>query len=117
MDLYGIIAFIIVVSFGLGFGLYLVAYLISPKYISFEKSSAYECGFDPFGTAYQPFDVRYYLVSILFIVFDLEVALLFPWSVTFMYIGYAGYFSAVFFLGILTIGFAYEWISGALDWD
>ncbi|MFN8720896.1 MAG: NADH-quinone oxidoreductase subunit A [Rhodospirillales bacterium] len=82
-----------------------------------EKLSAYECGFEPFEDARRKFDVRFYLVAILFIIFDLEVAFLFPWAVALGDIGMFGFWSMVVFLGILTIGFVYEWKKGALEWD
>lgn len=82
-----------------------------------EKLSAYECGFDAFGDARHKFDVRYYLVAILFIIFDLEVAFLFPWAVTLGEIGMFGFWSMMVFLGMLTVGFVYEWKKGALEWE
>jgi NADH-quinone oxidoreductase subunit A len=82
-----------------------------------EKLSPYECGFEPFSDARHKFDVRFYLVAILFIIFDLEVAFLFPWAVTLGEIGAFGFWSMVVFLGVLTIGFAYEWRKGALEWE
>ena len=82
-----------------------------------EKVSAYECGFEPFDDARRRFDVRFYLVSILFIIFDLEVAFLFPWAITLGKIGVFGFWSMVVFLGVLTVGFIYEWKKGALEWD
>ena len=82
-----------------------------------EKLSPYECGFDPFVDARVRFDVRYYLVAILFIIFDLEVAFLFPWAVAFGKLGATGFWSMMVFLGVLTVGFAYEWKKGALEWD
>ena len=82
-----------------------------------EKLSAYECGFEAFGDARSKFDVRYYLVAILFIIFDLEVAFLFPWAVTLGKIGALGFWSMVLFLAVLTIGFVYEWKKGALEWE
>ena len=82
-----------------------------------EKLSAYECGFEPFEDARIKFDVRFYLVAILFIIFDLEVAFLFPWAVSLGDIGVFGFWSMVVFLGILTIGFVYEWRKGALEWE
>ena len=82
-----------------------------------EKLSAYECGFEPFDDARRRFDVRYYLVAILFIIFDLEVAFLFPWAVAFGKLGATGFWSMVVFLAVLTVGFAYEWKKGALEWD
>ena len=99
-----------------------VALLIAPFVIAFkapdpEKLSAYECGFNAFDDARMKFDVRFYLVALLFIVFDLEVAFLFPWAVAFRDVGLFGFWSMMAFLGVLTIGFAYEWKKGALEWD
>jgi NADH-quinone oxidoreductase subunit A len=82
-----------------------------------EKLSAYECGFDAFDDARRRFDVRYYLVAILFIIFDLEIAFLFPWAVSLKGIGVFGFLSMVGFLGVLTVGFVYEWCKGALEWE
>jgi NADH-quinone oxidoreductase subunit A len=82
-----------------------------------EKLSAYECGFEPFDDTRRRFDVRFYLVAILFIIFDLEVAFLFPWAVALNEIGWFGFLSMMGFLGVLTIGFVYEWRKGALDWE
>jgi NADH:ubiquinone oxidoreductase subunit 3 (subunit A) len=88
-----------------------------PRKVDPEKISAYECGFDPFDDARGRFDIRFYLVAILFIIFDLEVSFLFPWAVVLRDIGSFGFWSMMVFLGILTIGFVYEWMKGALDWD
>jgi len=82
-----------------------------------DKNSAYECGFEPFDDARARFDVRFYLVAILFIIFDLEVAFLFPWSITLSETGVFGFGSMAVFLGILTVGFVYEWKKGALEWE
>ncbi len=82
-----------------------------------EKLSPYECGFEPFGDARQKFDVRFYLVAILFIIFDLEVAFLFPWAIALGALGVFGFVSMLVFLGVLTVGFIYEWRQGALDWE
>ena len=82
-----------------------------------DKLSAYECGFDAFDDARRRFDVRFYLVAILFIIFDLEVAFLFPWAVSLSKIGLLGFFSMLGFLGVLTVGFIYEWCKGALEWE
>jgi NADH-quinone oxidoreductase subunit A len=82
-----------------------------------DKLAAYECGFEPFGDARQRFDVRFYLVAILFIIFDLEVAFLFPWAVSLGHIGLFGFWSMMFFLAVLTVGFVYEWRKGALEWE
>ena len=91
--------------------------LFAPKKPDPEKLSAYECGFNAFDDARMKFDVRFYLVAILFIIFDLEVALLFPWAVAFRDIGWFGFWTVMIFLGVLTIGFLYEWRKGALEWD
>ena len=82
-----------------------------------EKLSPYECGFEPFEDSRMKFDVRYYLVAILFIIFDLEVAFLFPWAISFGEIGFFGYLSMMILLFVLTVGFVYEWKKGALEWD
>ena len=82
-----------------------------------EKLSSYECGFEPFDDARRRFDVRFYLVAILFIIFDLEVAFLFPWAISLSRIGLFGFLSMLGFLGVLTVGFIYEWCKGALDWE
>lgn len=98
------------------------ALLVAPFLVAFqrpdpEKMSAYECGFNAFDDARMTFDVRFYLVSILFIIFDLEVAFLFPWAITFGELGNFGFWAMILFLGVLTIGFVYEWKKGALEWD
>ena len=82
-----------------------------------EKNAAYECGFDAFGDARSKFDVRFYLVCLLFIIFDLEIAFLFPWAISLGTIGFFGFWSMMVFLGVLTAGFVYEWKKGALDWE
>lgn len=92
-------------------------FLIAPSNPDQAKLSAYECGFKPFDDARKPFDVRFYLVAILFIVFDLEVAFLFPWAVAFRAVGWFGFCSVMLFLAILTVGFVYEWRKGALEWN
>jgi NADH-quinone oxidoreductase subunit A len=101
----------------LSFGFIILNFIFSPKKPDPEKLSAYECGFEPFGDSRMEFDVRFYLVAILFIIFDLEIAFLFPWAVTLGTLGSLGFWSMIFFLFVLTIGFIYEWKKGALDWD
>jgi len=91
--------------------------ILAPNNPDPEKNSAYECGFNAFDDARMKFDVRFYLVAILFIIFDLEVAFLFPWAVSLGTIGVFGFWSMVIFLGVLTIGFVYEWRRGALEWN
>jgi NADH-quinone oxidoreductase subunit A len=110
---------VIFIGVSLGFGLVL---LVAPFLVAYarpdaEKLSAYECGFNAFDDARMKFDVRFYLVAILFIIFDLEVAFLFPWAVTFGDLGWFGFWSMMLFLGVLTVGFVYEWKKGALEWD
>jgi len=105
------------VAIALGLILILAAVIVAVNNPDSEKTSAYECGFNAFDDARMKFDVRFYLVAILFIIFDLEVAFLFPWAVSFKDIGLVGFWSMMVFLGVLTIGFAYEWKKGALEWD
>ena len=101
----------------LSMGFVVLNFALSPKNPDPEKLSAYECGFEPFNDSRMEFDIRFYLVAILFIIFDLEIAFLFPWAITLGNIGYFGFFSMMLFLFILTIGFIYEWKKGALDWE
>ncbi|MCP5087547.1 MAG: NADH-quinone oxidoreductase subunit A [Rhodobacteraceae bacterium] len=105
------------IAVGLGLVLILAAVIIAVRNPDAEKTSAYECGFNAFDDARMKFDVRFYLVSILFIIFDLEVAFLFPWAVSFKELGALGFWSMMVFLAVLTIGFAYEWKKGALEWE
>ncbi len=100
----------------LGFVLILAAVVLAVRNPDPEKVSAYECGFNAFDDARMKFDVRFYLVSILFIIFDLEVAFLFPWAVAFGTLSTVAFWSMMVFLGVLTVGFAYEWKKGALEW-
>ena len=104
-------------AIALGLILILTAAIVAVRNPDPEKVSAYECGFNAFDDARMKFDVRFYLVSILFIIFDLEVAFLFPWAVAFKDISMVGFWSMMVFLGVLTIGFAYEWKKGALEWE
>ena len=101
----------------LGLAFIVASATLSPRAPDPEKLSTYECGFNAFDDARMKFDVRFYLVSILFIIFDLEVAFLFPWAVSFQHIGPFGFWSMMVFLAVLTIGFAYEWKKGALEWE
>ena len=105
------------VALGLSLALIIAPVLIAIRNPDPEKLSAYECGFNAFDDARMKFDVRFYLVSILFIIFDLEVAFLFPWAITLGDVGVYGFWSMMIFLGVLTIGFIYEWRKGALEWD
>ena len=111
-----ILLFILV---GLGFGIVpiIAGSLLAPNRPDSEKLSPYECGFEAFEDARMKFDVRYYLVAILFILFDLEIAFLFPWAIVLEEIGLAGFVAMMVFLGILVVGFVYEWMKGALEWE
>ncbi|HSW93876.1 MAG TPA: NADH-quinone oxidoreductase subunit A [Gammaproteobacteria bacterium] len=101
----------------LGMAVPLIGYILGPRRPDPEKTSPYECGFPPFDDARLPFDVRYYVIAILFIIFDLETAFLVPWAVVFRKIGWFGMASMGIFLGLLVIGFIYEWKKGALEWE
>ena len=105
------------VAAALGLALMIAPFLVAYQQPDPEKLSAYECGFKAFDDARMKFDVRFYLVAILFIIFDLEVAFLFPWAIVFGQLGTFGFWSMMVFLGVLTIGFIYEWKKGALEWD
>ena len=107
----------IVVGTAIGFALITAGSLIGPSLPDAQKLSPYECGFEAFGDARMKFDVRYYLVAILFILFDLEIAFLFPWAIANGVVGMVGFVTAMVFLAILTVGFIYEWKKGALDWE
>ncbi|HKS64980.1 MAG TPA: NADH-quinone oxidoreductase subunit A [Xanthobacteraceae bacterium] len=107
----------IAVAIGIGLALLVVPFIVAYKNPDPEKLSAYECGFNAFDDARMKFDVRFYLVAILFIIFDLEVSFLFPWAVAFGQLGTFGFWSMMLFLGVLTVGFIYEWKKGALEWD
>ncbi len=105
------------IGFFVGIGAIAAGFVMGPHRPDQEKLSPYECGFEAFEDARMKFDVRYYLVAILFIIFDLEIAFLFPWGVVLREIGLFGFLAMVVFLGILVVGFAYEWKKGALEWE
>jgi NADH-quinone oxidoreductase subunit A len=105
------------VALGLAIAIVLASFILARQHPDSEKLSPYECGFEPFADARSKFDVRFYLVSILFIIFDLEVAFLFPWAVSLGSIGLFGFWSMIVFLAVLTVGFIYEWKKGALEWE
>ena len=115
-DYFPIMLFLFI-ALGLSMGFIFLNFIFSPKNPDPEKLSAYECGFEPFEDSRLEFDVRFYLVAILFIIFDLEIAFLFPWAISLGNIGLLGFSSMMIFLFILTIGFIYEWKKGALDWE
>ncbi len=107
----------IIIGLGLGTVMIFMGAMLGPRRPDSEKLSPYECGFEAFEDSRMKFDVRYYLVAILFIIFDLEIAFLFPWAVVLDQIGLFGFFAMVMFLGILVVGFVYEWKKGALEWE
>ena len=115
-DYFSIILFLFI-ALALSIGFIVINFLASPSNPDPEKLSAYECGFEAFDDSRMEFDVRFYLVAILFIIFDLEIAFLFPWAISLGNIGVLGFFSMIIFLFILTVGFIYEWKKGALDWE
>ena len=115
-DYLSIILFLII-ALGLSVAFIVINFILSPKKPDPEKLSAYECGFEPFSDSRMEFDIRFYLVAILFIIFDLEIVFLFPWAISLGNIGLFGFISMMIFLFILTIGFIYEWKKGALDWE
>ena len=107
----------LVLALGLSCAFVVVNFILSPKKPDPEKLSAYECGFEAFDDSRMEFDVRFYLVAILFIIFDLEIAFLFPWAISLGSLGALGFWSMMVFLGVLTIGFIYEWKKRALEWE
>ena len=111
------ISIFLIISLGLSLVLVGIPLIVAPQKADPEKISAYECGFDPFDDARGKFDIRFYLVAILFIIFDLEVSFLFHWSLTLGQISFFGFWTMIFFLLILTLGFVYEWKKGALEWE
>ena len=115
-DYLSIVVFLFL-AFGLSVSFIVLNFVFSPNKPDPEKLSAYECGFEAFDDSRMEFDVRFYLVAILFIIFDLEIAFLFPWAISLGSIGFLGFCSMMIFLFILTVGFIYEWKKGALDWE
>ncbi len=107
----------LVLGCGLGIVMFVIGYFLGPNRQDVEKSSPYECGFEAFEDTRMKFDVRYYLVAIMFIIFDLEIAFLFPWAVALDSIGMAGFWAMMIFLAVLVAGFIYEWRKGALEWE
>jgi NADH-quinone oxidoreductase subunit A len=107
----------LVFAFLLSFGAFFFSIVAGKRSSYAEKDSTYECGFEPFDDSRGKFEVKFYLVAILFIIFDLEIIFLFPWAIAFDEIGQFGFLSMMFFLFVLTIGFVYEWMKGALDWN
>ena len=105
------------ISLIMGTGFFVVGFVLGPHKPDSEKVSPYECGFEAFEDARMQFDIRYYLVAILFIIFDLEIAFFFPWALALREVGMVGFWAMMLFLGVLVIGFIYEWRKGALEWE
>jgi NADH-quinone oxidoreductase subunit A len=117
LDQYLPVLLFIMVGVAVGVVPQVLGYILGPNRPDSAKNSAFECGFEAFEDARMKFDVRYYLVAILFILFDLEIAFLFPWAVALKDVGETGFWAVMVFLGLLTVGFVYEWKKGALDWE
>ncbi len=117
LDQYLPVLLFILVGIAVGILPQVIGYVLGPNRPDAAKNSPYECGFEAFEDARMKFDVRYYLVAILFILFDLEIAFLFPWAVALQDVGAAGFWAAMVFITILVVGFVYEWKKGALDWE
>ena len=117
LDQYLPVLLFILVGIGVGVAPQVLGYILGPNRPDAAKNSPYECGFEAFEDARMKFDVRYYLVAILFILFDLETAFLIPWAAAFKEIGLFGFLAMMVFLGILVVGFVYEWMKGALEWE
>ena len=117
LDSYLPVLLVSLVGIAVGIAPQVLGYVLGPNRPDAAKNSPYECGFEAFENARMQFDVRYYLVAILFILFDLEIAFLFPWAVALKEVGATGFWAVVIFLAILVVGFAYEWKKGALDWE
>ena len=118
VDLMAYAPIIVFFAMGMGFGVapLVLGHLFRPHNPNKEKCSQYECGFEPFESPHQPFNIRFYLVAILFIIFDLETTFLFPWAIKMKVLGVSGLWAMAVFLGLLTLGFVYEWRKGALQW-
>lgn len=114
---YFYILVLLLLSFVISFIVFLLSFILASQSYDSEKLSAYECGFQPFEDARNKFDIRFYLVAILFIIFDLEVSYLFPWSIYLNGLSFRGFWWMFIFLLLLTVGFIYEWMKGALNWD
>lgn len=117
MQEYGFILIVMFLGILIATILLIGSYVLIPKNYTEEKVSPYECGFDPFSDTKARFEIRFYLVAILFIIFDLEIIFLFPWAVSLAFIGLFGFWIMITFLILLTIGFCYEWLNGALEWE
>nr|YP_010338914.1 NADH dehydrogenase subunit 3 [Dixoniella grisea]UNJ18986.1 NADH dehydrogenase subunit 3 [Dixoniella grisea] len=114
---YSFVLFFLFISLFLAILIFILSYLLVPQNIDYQKISSYECGFNPFEDSRVQFSVKFYLIAILFLIFDLEVSLLFPWSLCVNQLSKVSFYYIILFLIVLTLGFVYEWYKGALDWD
>lgn len=117
LDNYSPILIFIVIALGFGLVTLALSYLVQPKYPEFEKLSVYECGSEPFSDSRMPFPVRYYVIAMLFVIFDIEVIFLYPWAITFHDLGVIGLIEMLIFIGLFVVAYVYAWRKGALEWD
>ncbi|MDT7042271.1 NADH-quinone oxidoreductase subunit A [Candidatus Nitronereus thalassa] len=117
LDKYSPILIFIVLALGFGLVTLALSYLVQPKYPEFEKLSVYECGSEPFSDSRMPFPVRYYVIAMLFVIFDIEVIFLYPWAITFHDLGVIGLIEMMIFIGLFVVAYVYAWRKGALEWD
>ncbi len=114
---YSAVLIFIVIAFGFGAVTLVLSYLVQPKYPEAEKLSTYECGSEPFSDSRMPFPVRYYVIAMLFVIFDIEVIFLYPWAITFNQLGLIGFIEMMIFIGLFVVAYVYAWRKGALEWD
>ncbi|MGB0910193.1 MAG: NADH-quinone oxidoreductase subunit A [Nitrospirales bacterium] len=114
---YSAVLIFIIIAFGFGTVTLVLSYLVQPKYPETEKLSTYECGAEPFSDSRNPFPVRYYVIAMLFVIFDIEVIFLYPWAITFKQLGLIGFIEMMIFIGLFVVAYVYAWRKGALEWD
>lgn len=117
LDNYSPILLFIIIALAFGLGTLALSYLVQPKYPEFEKLSVYECGSEPFSDSRMPFPVRYYVIAMMFVIFDIEVIFLYPWAITFHDLGAIGLIEMLIFIGLFVVAYVYAWRKGALEWD
>jgi NADH-quinone oxidoreductase subunit A len=117
LDNYTAILIFVILALAFGLGTLALSYLVQPKYPEDEKLSVYECGSEPFSDSRMPFPVRYYVIAMLFVIFDIEVIFLYPWAITFHELGVIGLIEMMIFIGLFVIAYVYAWRKGALEWD
>jgi NADH-quinone oxidoreductase subunit A len=117
LDKYSPILIFVVLALGFGLVTLALSYLVQPKYPEAEKLSVYECGSEPFSDSRMPFPVRYYVIAMLFVIFDIEVIFLYPWAITFYDLGVIGLIEMMIFIGLFVVAYVYAWRKGALEWD